>query len=237
MAVYDRYVNRKRVRVGVGVKLRQSRVIFELGQRWGSAECRKVLEIGPGDGQLAALARSAGLPYTAVEGNPAVAQALRDRGVEVMDGYVPPLPAGLGAPFGFCYMLHVLEHMNSAQSASRLMTDIYQLLAPGGALVIACPDYRRWGADFYDCDYTHTYPVTRRRLLQLAHDHGYEMVHQTVYIGPLFGVHGLTISSLARLLYPRWVDGILGASISSDVLNRGLLTFLPNLLAVMRRPT
>jgi SAM-dependent methyltransferase len=237
MAVYDQYSGRKRIKLGVILKRIQNRRFIALARRFSSSPRTRVLEIGPGDGDIAHLSVSAGWNYAAVEGSARVSEALRGQGLEVTQAYVPPLPHGLRVPYDCCFLLHVLEHMSGPQVASELLSQIFSVLAPGGVLVVACPDYHRWGSDFFDCDYTHTYPVTRRRLAQMAADHGFEMVHQTVYTGPFFGRWGLPLSWAARLLYPRFLDGLVGASVPGDVLNRGLLTFLPNLLVVMRRPS
>jgi SAM-dependent methyltransferase len=235
LAVYDQYSNRSRLGAGVAIKSRQNQTIFQLGLSYSVGLGTRILEIGPGDGYIADTAAVSRLAYTAVEGSAAVAAGLRARGVEVEIGYVPPLPASLSGPFSCCYLLHVLEHMPSPQVAASLMDAVFQVLAPGGVFVIACPDYLRWGARFHDCDYTHSYPLTRRRLTQLLTDHGFEIVHHTVYCGPFFGYASLPVSWLAKLAYPAWVDGLLGRLVPGDVLNRGLLTFLPNLLTVARR--
>jgi SAM-dependent methyltransferase len=236
MAVYDQYSNRSRVKSGVAIKARQNRVIFDLGLANSTGLPVRILEIGPGDGYIADFSVSSGVSYTAVEGSLAVADRLRARGFDVHVGYVPPLPASISGPFSCCYLLHVLEHMQSPREASELMDAVFKLLAPGGALVIACPDYGRWGTHFYDCDYTHSYPLTRRRLTQLLKDHGFELAHHTVYCGPYFGYRSLPVSWLAKLAYPGLLDDLLGRVVPGDVLNRGLLTFLPNLLTVARRP-
>lgn len=236
MAVYDNYATRKRVRGGLAIKERQNRVIFERGLAYGAPGTVRILDIGPGDGAIADLALVAGFAYTAIEGSQSVAESLAQRGIDAHCAYVPPLPPSTRGPYTSCFLLHVLEHMPNAQAASVLLEQIHAVLAPGGALVIACPDYVRWGSDFFDCDYTHAYPVTRRRLMQLASDHAYRVVHQTIYCGPLFGNAGLPLAWLARLAYPRAIDGLFGAAVRADVLNRGLLTFLPNLLTVLQRP-
>lgn len=236
MAIYDGYAVRGRIGAGVAIKQRQASIIFELGLRFSNAPAGAVLEIGPGDGHISDLSRSAGLEYLAIEGSQAIANRLAAKGYKVVRSYVPPLPPGVGSGFKSCYLLHVLEHMKSATEAAELVSEIRETLLPGGSLVIACPDYSRWGQYFFDCDYTHSYPVTKRRLIQLLQDQGYEIAHHTIYTGPVFGYFGLPISWLAKFLYWPLLDELIGPKLLSDALNRGFLTFLPNLLLVARRP-
>lgn len=235
MAVYDRYATRPRVKAGVAIKQQQAQRIFALGLSLGRSDAKRVLEIGPGDGYVAALAAQAQLPYVAVEGSITIAQRLQAGGVEVHPAYVPPLPTGIGNGFGSCFLLHVIEHMKTPADAAQLVTEIRDRLAPGGVLVIACPDASRWGTHFYDCDYTHSYPMTRRRLAQLLRDQALEPVLQTVYTGPVFGLRGLPLSWAAKLLYWPLLDDLVGPKRFNDVMNRGFLTFLPNLLTIARR--
>lgn len=235
MAIYDGYAVRGRIGAGVAIKQRQAETIFNLGLSCARSPTGGVLEIGPGDGYIAELSRSATLDYSAIEGSDAVADGLESKGFNVLRGYVPPMPARLASGYRCCFLLHVLEHMKTAVEAAQVVSEIHDRLAPGGTIVIACPDYSRWGHYFYDCDYTHAYPVTRRRLDQLLRDQGFEVVHHTVYVGPVFGYIGVPISWLAKLLYWPLLDDLIGPRLK-DVLNRGFLTFLPNILTVARRP-
>lgn len=237
MAIYDAYASRSRINAGIDIKRRQAEVIFRLGLEHSKGASGGLFEIGPGDGYIASLSRSEGFEYSAVDGSDAVADKLRIQGFHVSRGYVPPLPADIGSePFRCCYLLHVLEHMSSAQNAATLVSDIRDRLAPGGALVVACPDYSRWGHYFFDCDYTHAFPVTRRRLAQLFRDQGMEVSYHTIYTGKIFGYHGLPIFWLAKLFYWPLLDDLIGPSRLRDILNRGFLTFLPNVLTIARRP-
>jgi SAM-dependent methyltransferase len=235
LAIYDTYASRDRIRVGVALKERQNERIFALGLMHSPQQPARILEIGPGDGYIAGLATQAGLRYVSVEGSATTADGLRARGYDVHSGLVPPLPPSLSGTFTCCFLLHVIEHMPEPAKAAMLVEEIRRVLVPGGTLVVACPDYARWGSDFYDADYTHCYPMTRRRLSQLLADHGFHVVHHTIYTGSLFGYAGLPLSWLARLLYPRGVDGLVGRFVPRDVLNRGRLTFLPNLLTIATR--
>jgi SAM-dependent methyltransferase len=235
LGIYDTYAARDRVKAGVALKERQNRKIFALGLLHGPREAPRILEIGPGDGHIAAFAAAAGLGYVAVEGSAATAEGLRARGFEVHCSYAPPLPASLAGPFTCCFLLHVIEHMPEPAKAARLIEEIRLALVPGGTLVVASPDYLRWGSDFYDADYTHCYPMTRRRVSQLLADHGFQVVHHTIYIGAIFGYAGLPVSWLGRILYSRLADGLFGRFVPRDILNRGLLAFLPNLLTIAKR--
>ena len=235
MAVYDGFAGRHRIRAGAIIKAQQNQKIFELGLTHCQAHDLRVLDIGPGDGQIATLSQRGQLPYVAVEGSPALAEMLKLRGLEVHESYVPPLPSGVTGQFSTCFLLHVLEHMPDYRAASQLFQQVHDALLPGGTFVVACPDFSSWGSDFYDCDYSHGFPLTRRRLNQIALDHDFEVVYQNIYCGPVFGVLGLPLAWSARLIYPRFLDVLLGAHIPKDAANRGLLTFLPNLLMVARR--
>lgn len=235
LPVYDNYANRGRIGVGVAVKKRQAAKIFEYGLTHSRDTPGRVMEIGPGDGYIADISLTTGLDYLAIEGSEGIAEKLRHAGHKVLHGYVPPLPDSLGNGFRCCFMLHVLEHMRSPGDAAQVVAEIHDRLAPGGVIVIACPDFSRWGCHFYDCDYTHSYPVTRRRLDQLLRDQGFEIVASTIYVGPIFGYVGIPLSWLAKVLYWPLLDDLIGPKRINDAYNRGFLTFLPNLLTVARR--
>ena len=52
-----------------------------------------LLEIGPGQGSLAAAAIDAGWNYRAIEASPALVETLRSRGLEVTHAWAPPIVA------------------------------------------------------------------------------------------------------------------------------------------------
>ena len=234
MALYDQYAARPRVQAGVDLKRRTNCAILDLALRHCTDVTPRVLEIGPGDGYIAEHAARRGCDYVAIEGSASVAEPLQDRGIAVHLGYVPPLPAGIDGDFGVCVMLHVIEHMPGPGVAAELIDALRQRLRPTGVLAIACPDYGAWGSRFYDCDYTHSYPMTRRRLRQLLQDQGMEVLQETVYVGARFGRRWLPLSWLARFAYPQVLDQLVGDRVPRDLLNRGVLTFLPNLLTLAR---
>lgn len=233
MGFYDHFSHRQRNSFGVNIKKTQARKLFDLAVSDRNDKCR-ILEIGPGDGDIAELSRLSGVKYKGVEASHEVADKLKASGNEIIIASVPPLPADLGE-FDSCFMLHVIEHLDGIDSASRLLTEIRNVLKNNGKLVVATPDYTRWKLDFYNCDYTHSLPFTARRLSQLLVNVGFTVTHKGIYVGPVFGKSGLPLYWIARLAYSRLVDDILGDMLKSDIWYRGYLTFLPNLIFVARK--
>ncbi len=99
----------------------------------------RILDVGAGDGRLAAALASRGHAVTAVEpvrdiaGAPAV-KVVRS-GVEELD-----LPAG---SFDVAILWHVLEHLSAPLET---LERIRGWLAPGGRLVVAVPNLASWQA-------------------------------------------------------------------------------------------
>jgi SAM-dependent methyltransferase len=234
MAVYEHYATRDRIGLGVRIKRYQAARMFELALGCAEGDAASILEIGPGDGYVAQIARCRSTAYVGIESSEAVARHLQGQGISVIRATVPPLPPDLGT-FDICFVLHVIEHMRDYSEASALIAGIRARLSARGVLVVACPDYIRWGYHFYDCDYTHSIPFTRRRLQRLLEDHGFLIRNFSIYSGPIFGYAGLPLGWLARLCYPAIADDLFGRHIPRDGAKRGVLTLLPNLLAVAKK--
>jgi SAM-dependent methyltransferase len=234
MSYYDHYTSRHRNQLGVRAKLYQAKRIFELGVSAGSESPLSILEIGPGDGYIAELARDGRHEYFAIEASATIAESLRNRGFRVHQGFVPPLPPDPEA-IDTCFLLHVIEHMQNPQAATDFVTAIRDRLKPGGSLVIATPDFARWHTHFYDSDPTHVLPFTARRLRQLLQQAGMTVEHESLYTGPVFGYLGVPFAWLASLFYTPTVDDFFRWLLPRDIVNRGFLTFLPNLIVVAKR--
>ncbi len=128
-----------------------------------------MLEIGPGQGSLAAIAVAAGWTYRGIEASPGLAEALRSRGLDVVDGWTPPI----GVADAICDVIYadqVLEHMSGIDAARAFVAEAYRGLRPGGVLFVVVPDYLKERAFFWDVDYTHNFVTTERRVRQLLYD-------------------------------------------------------------------
>ena len=133
-----------------------------------------VLEIGPGHGAFAMACKELGYVYEAVEGNEVMTEWLRNQEVPVTVATVPPLPAG--DKRDVIVMQHVLEHMKGVDEALALIHQCANRLSPKGILIVCCPDITVMKEDFFDCDYTHVFPTSERRLRQIFHDAGLKVV-------------------------------------------------------------
>jgi len=100
----------------------------------------RMLEIGPGQGTLAALAVDAGWQYAAVEPSAILAEQLRARGLTVIEAFAPPLPSA-DAAYDVIYADQVLEHMSGIDAARALTAEARRALTPGGVFFVVVPDY------------------------------------------------------------------------------------------------
>jgi len=179
----------------IGAKLvqRAARRIFAFAD---VAPGSRVLEIGPGRGDFADLCLAQQMEYHAVEPNPQLAAALRERGAVVTQERVPPLPP-VDGKFDLVAMINVMEHMSSMEQALQTAGQIREVLKPGGKFLIHSPDYLSWRLHFFNCDFSHNYVTTRRRLDQLLVNAGYESTRSCYMSGPFRGFGALVLAALA----------------------------------------
>ena len=194
-----------------------------------------VLEIGPGRGVLADLCLEKGIEYYAVEPNEKLAASLEQRGVTVVRAIVPPMP-DFDRNFDAVIMINVMEHMNSMQEALQISRQIRDILKPGGKLVISSPDYLNWRLHFFNCDFSHNYVTSRRRLRQLLLDTGYENIESCYLSGPLSGL----LCFLVAAFVSRLPFGLLNAIFPDNRIIYKLykiqLTLLKKVLIIGEKP-
>ena len=95
----------------------------------------EVLEVGPGPGLTTDLLRAKAPRITAIEIDPRLAEALRQRtlgqGVEVVTGDATAMPFEAGR-FSAVVSFTMLHHLPSPQSQDRLLAEACRVLRPGG---------------------------------------------------------------------------------------------------------
>lgn len=186
----------KPTKAGAGLVRALARKIFKYA---GVAPGGSVLEIGPGRGDFADICLKAGIQYSAIEANRQMAESLQAKGAHVVRAMAPPLPA-LDKQFDSVVMINVMEHMNDVRDALAITGQIRDVLKPKGRFVICSPDYLNWRRNFFNCDFSHNYVTTRRRLDQLLVNAGYTNIRSRYMSGPFSGWAGVILSAVASHL-------------------------------------
>lgn len=168
---------------------------------------QSVLETGPGRGVFADTCLKAGAEYFAVEPNRRMAESLEKRGAGVICAMVPPLPE-MDRQFDFAVMINVMEHMNSMQDALKITQQIREVLKPKGKFVICSPDYLNYRHNFFNCDFSHSYITTRRRLNQLLISGGFNNIRNCYLAGPISGITGMLISAIVSRMPFGFLNGV-----------------------------
>ena len=157
-----------------------------------------LLEIGPGHGTLALGAVDAGWRYRAMEASPILLEELRRKGLEVIEGWAPPIK-GPDASADVVYADQVLEHMSGIDAARDFVAEARRVLRPGGTFFVVVPDYLKERGFFWDVDYTHNFVTTERRVRQLLYDGGFDIRQVVRSIGAATGLRRDALAAAAPL--------------------------------------
>jgi SAM-dependent methyltransferase len=193
-----------------------------------------LLEIGPGRGSLAALAREAGWQYIAVEPSPILAANLRSNGFEVIEAFVPPVPAA-DLSQDVIYADQVVEHMSGIDAARELVADAWRTLRPGGIFFVVVPDYLKERGFFWDIDYTHNFVTTERRMRQLLYDGGFTIEKVVRSIGRATGVGRDVLAAGSILVNIPGVDALSRHTRTEELLFRVRKNLFETLTIVARK--
>jgi len=193
------------------------------------------LEVGPGQGAIAELARAAGYRYRAVEPSPVLAGALRERGFDVEQAFTPPLPAA-DLSQDVVYADQVLEHMSGIDAARAWVAEALRVLRPGGLLFVVVPDYLKERGFFWDIDYTHNFITTERRMRQLLYDGGFEIGPMVRSIGLATGVRRDLLAGLALVVNLPGTDALSRYLKAEDALFKVRKNLFETLAFVARKP-
>jgi len=137
-----------------------------------------VLDLGCGRGELLLMLRDAGVETEGVDGDPALVQAARRRGLTVAEGDVlEALRGRADASFGAVTAFHLAEHLDSATLLA-MLAEARRVLRPGGLLLIESPDPTtlRVGAALFWLDPTHRRPLLAETLELFLRATGFEVV-------------------------------------------------------------
>ena len=233
-AFFDHF-SRQDKPTGVGMRLAKAlaqRIFNYIQAGPGST----VLEIGPGRGDFADICLKEGMDYSAIEANRQMAESLKERGANVVCAMVPPLPT-LDKKFDVVVMTNVMEHMNSMADALQITQQIRNVLKPGGKFVICSPDYLNWRRNFFNCDFSHNYVTTRRRLKQLLINGGFGHLRSCHLCGPMTGFMSLLLTAIVSRLPFGLLNAIFPDSKILYKLYNVQLTFMRKVLILGEKPS
>ena len=234
MPFFDAFFETPPTAFGKWLQSKKANKVWERLQRH-HPRIERMLEIGPGLGELADLGISAHLSYHAIETNFTRASVLRKRGVFVAIAYAPPIPAK-DEEFDAVVAHNVIEHMTDFSAAIRFLSEMARVTRGDGLVCINSPDYLATNRHFWDADYTHNFPVTMRRLNQMFSDQGLEIVNRTYFSGPISGISAIFASWVARLFPAEGIRFFAGFTTFSNRIHRLRMTFLRNVFVIGRKP-
>jgi SAM-dependent methyltransferase len=111
------------------------RLLLDRLRRHMSLKGARVLEVGPADGWFMEAAGARGAVISGIEPEPALAEAARARGLNVVTGFFPDDLKDHG-PYSLIVFNDVFEHLPKPEEAFR---HVERLLAPDGLLAINLP--------------------------------------------------------------------------------------------------
>jgi SAM-dependent methyltransferase len=193
------------------------------------------LEVGPGQGAIADLAREAGFRYTAVEPSAILVEQLRARGIEVTEAFTPPIPAR-DASMDILYADQVVEHMSGIDAARAWVAEALRVVRPGGVLFIVVPDYLKEREFFWDIDYTHNFITTERRMRQLLYDGGFDVTSMVRSIGLATGVRRDLLAAAALVANIPGTDAVSRYIGTEELLFKIRKNLFETMAFVARRP-
>jgi SAM-dependent methyltransferase len=195
----------------------------------------EMFEIGPGHGTLAEQAVQAGWQYTAIEASPILIEVLKQKGLAVIESWTPPIPIP-DAAADVVYADQVLEHMSGIDTARQFTAEAFRSLRPGGIFFVVVPDYLKERTFFWDVDYTHNFVTTERRVRQLFHDNGFDILAVERSIGVATGLRRDALAAGAVLVNFPGVNTLARRTGTEDLLFKIRKNLFETLTFVAKKP-
>ena len=131
-----------------------------------------VLEVGPGKGYFFKALEQIGWQgsYTALDRNSLI---LKNLGIKkVIISELPKIETK--EKFDLVHCAYVLEHLSSYQEVYKTLVNFKQVLTTDGYLLLSVPDFMGQKTEFWNIDYSHTYPTTKRNMVMALIDAGFQ---------------------------------------------------------------
>jgi SAM-dependent methyltransferase len=198
MNKYQFFAQKKATPVAKIIAQIMHKKLFKLFLRHFHDTDKRILEIGPGLGRFSALLNTIqDILYKGYEPESILCKNLRDQGLEIVQGTVPPIPEKDDS-INAIVMLNVLEHMKGLVEAQYIAAELYRILAPNGIAFVAFPNFLDWKREFFNLDYTHSYITTEINAKQLFSDAGFTIEYCGYNYGCFFSDFGRLPNWTAR---------------------------------------
>jgi SAM-dependent methyltransferase len=132
-----------------------------------------ILEIGPGKGYFyEAVKRSKNnIFYSAADRNKLILEKLKCNSVYLAEA--PDLPI-FDKQFDIIYASFLIEHLQNGIELFNFISNCKKILNKKGIIVFLAPDCLREKIEFWNIDYTHIYPTTKRNVSMAFRDNKIE---------------------------------------------------------------
>lgn len=174
MAVYDVFLNNKQPeyvkKLLISNAERLIKYVFDKYNipKDGSA---KVLEIGPGKGYFYKAFNKLGMgQYYAMDRNVNILSALGIGQERIINSSFPNIDTE--EKFDLIFVGFVIEHLKNGIELFESLSELKKRLSDDGVIIIQFPDCMKLGMEFWNIDYTHALPTTKRNVNQAIVDSG-----------------------------------------------------------------
>lgn len=175
----------------------------------------KFLEIGPGKGYVykAILelnnSKNRLVDYYAIDRNKLILEKL-GIGKNGFLGEVPPMPP-IKNKFDIIYAAYVAEHLKDGETIYSMINELKKYLSKDGIVVFLTPDCMKQKMEFWNMDYTHKYPTTKRNVSMAFYENEFEI--------EIFETNGLLVHRLLRAWLIRHLVAFIGYLYNYNLFN------------------
>lgn len=201
----------------------------------------RMLEVGVGRGWLIQAARKRGITnLVGIEPNTTLAGICRSKiaNFDVLEVSLPVLPNELTGSMDLVIASQVIEHASSPSEAREWINAILNTTKEGGVIAIICPDLLEFKEYFWDIDWSHGFPTTVNRLVQIFSDLNCEILMARKFRLGSVGIFANFVAIAVNAIVPTRLLDLLGETLMNRSLGRGFKAgfIWSNAFIIARKP-
>lgn len=134
-----------------------------------------LLEIGPGKGYFFKACNQMGerIYYSAIDRNEKILDNLGIKNKYLSE--IPKFPK-INKKFDIIYVSFVVEHLSSGKEVYEFISNCKQYLKKDGQIIMFVPNTMKLSMEFWNIDYTHIFPTTRRNMLMVLKENNFNNI-------------------------------------------------------------